>query len=93
MLPEWPQEMLDRFLCCPVTGQGLTWADGLLLQQLNRAIETGKLLNRIGAEVREPLDAALVDTSRTIVHPCWGGLPTLLSDDAIDLSDNAIERR
>ncbi len=86
MLAEWPQDQLDRFLRCPITKEGVSWADAMLLRRVNRAIEAGSVTNRVGAPVREPLDAALVDRSGTWIHPSWGGLPTLLPDDAIELS-------
>ena len=87
MNQEWPQEVLDRFLQCPVTGEGVAWAEPELLRRINRAVEAGTLVNRIGVAVEEPMDAALVDKSRTVVHPCWGSIPTLLPDEAILLAD------
>lgn len=87
MTQEWPQEMLDRFLQCPITLKSVKWAEPGLLRRVNRAIEAGQLTNRVGVAVQEPMDAALVDESQTVLHPCWGGLPTLLPDEAILLAD------
>lgn len=87
MTQEWPQEMLDRFLQCPITGSGVRWADPALLRRVNRAIEAKQLINRVGVSVLEPMDAALVDEGQTVLHPCWGGLPTLLPDEAILIAE------
>ena len=81
----WSQEAIDQFLQCPITKEGLAWADAELLRDLNKKIEAGEVANRIGLAMSEPLDAALVNRSGTILYPCYGGLPALLVDEAIDL--------
>ena len=88
MSEEWPAEAIARFLRCPLTGQSLSWADPQLVRALNRRIESHELIDRSGTVVKEPFDAALVDASRRWVYPCWGGLPTLLPDEAIELVES-----
>ena len=90
MNQEWPQEVLARFLQCPVTGEGVAWAEPELLRRINRAVEAGTLVNRIGVAVEEPMDAALVDKTRpSVIALC--GIQYLIGSRPEETSPNIHE--
>jgi uncharacterized protein YbaR (Trm112 family) len=83
--------MRDEFLKmlrCPLTRQPLAIADGALLAQLNAMIVRGALANRAGDPIDEPLEGGLIDPNKNWLYPVWGGIPSLVPDEAISLREN-----
>lgn len=82
--------MLDRALldivCCPVTRSPLELLPEHELARLNEGIAAGRLKNRDDAVVTEPLAQALVSRSAKVVYPVREGIPVLLEDQAIPLT-------
>jgi uncharacterized protein YbaR (Trm112 family) len=72
-------------LCCPVTHKGLSLARGELLKKVNAAIGTGKVANREGEAVADPLREALVTDDGKLLYPVRDGIPVLLEGEAIGL--------
>ncbi|HET6879896.1 MAG TPA: Trm112 family protein [Pirellulales bacterium] len=79
------KELLD-ILVCPELRTPLTVADDELLAALNRAVAEGRLKNRGGERVDRPLDGGLVREDREVVYPIQDGIPIMLVDEAIPLS-------
>lgn len=79
------KELLD-ILVCPELRTPLTVADDELLAALNRAVAAGRLKNRGGERVERPLDGGLVREDREVVYPIQDGIPIMLVDEAIPLS-------
>lgn len=82
--------MLDRALldivCCPVTRSPLELLPEHELARLNERIAAGRLKNRDDALVAEPLVQALVSRSAKLVYPVRDGIPVLLEDQAMPLT-------
>lgn len=76
---------LLSILCCPVTHKGLSLARRDLLQSINRAIGSGELVNRDGAQLVEPLDEALVTDDGKTLYPIDDGIPVLIEGEAVAL--------
>jgi uncharacterized protein YbaR (Trm112 family) len=80
------KELLS-ILICPENRTPLELADEPLLQAVNRAITGGRVRNKGGETVTEPLEAALVRQDRAVVYPIIDRIPILLADAAITLDD------
>ena len=82
--------MLDpnflKILVCPETHQTLQLADERLIDALNERVGRGDLSNQAGTQLERRLDGGLVREDGTILYPIVDGIPTLLSDEAIDLA-------
>lgn len=78
-------ELLD-ILVCPETRQAVRLAEADLVARVNAAIEAGTLTNRAG-ETPPPLDGGLVREDGQALYPIREGIPIMLVDEAIVLSD------
>ena len=76
------KELLD-ILCCPETKQDLTLVEASVIAKINHLIKEGRLKNRAGETVREPLDAGLLREDRTYLYPIREDIPIMLIDEAI----------
>ena len=79
-------ELLE-ILVCPESKEPVRLADPELLRQLNLAIAEGRVTNRAGEVVEEPLDAGLVREDGRVLYPVREDIPIMLIDQAIPLDD------
>jgi uncharacterized protein YbaR (Trm112 family) len=77
-------EEFVRLMCCPEDRTPLSLAEPALVAQLNNLISGGRLKNRCGQPIIEPLIGALVREDRAIAYPLRD-LPILLVDEGIPL--------
>lgn len=82
-------QKLIQILRCPIDGSDLTLADPQLLARVNMAIERGELRDRHDQPVRQPLDQGLLAVGANRLYAVRHGIPTLIPDDSIDLSQLA----
>ena len=82
--------MLDaefiEILACPETKQPVRLAEGELVERVNRAIAAGRLKNRDGEAVTEPIDAGLVREDGQYLYPVRDDIPVMLIGEGIALS-------
>lgn len=87
--PPTETKMMDarliKMLVCPENRTRLELAEPDLLDRLNRAITAGRIRNRAGQTVSEPLAGALIREDHTVLYPIVDGIPSLLVDEAIPL--------
>ena len=57
------------------------------LAAINQRIAEGQVLNRSGMVVTQPLDAALINRSGTLIAPIYDGIITLLADEMIPVDE------
>jgi len=81
--------MIDKklleILVCPEHHTPLRIAEEPLLERLNQAIGTGRVRNKLGETVEEPLAGGLVSQDNVLFYPVVDDIPVLLVDEAIPL--------
>lgn len=83
-------ELLE-ILVCPETRQPVRPADEALVDRLNRTIEEGKVKNRGGDVVEEPMDGGLVRDDGQVLYPIRDEIPVMLIDESIELEPLSTE--
>lgn len=83
-------ELLE-ILACPETREKLALADAELVAQVNAAIRAGRLRNRGGTPLSEPIDGGLVRADGALLYPIQDDIPVLLVEEAIELPLAAAE--
>ena len=78
---------LIQILVCPESKQSLEESDADMVRGINVAVAAGTIRNRAGEVVREPLDGGLVREDGKFLYPVREGIPIMLIDEAIALSD------
>jgi len=76
---------LIEILACPETKQPVHLAEPDVVQRVNRAIAAGKLKNREGGDVREPIDAGLVREDGQYIYAVRDDIPIMLVGEGIQL--------
>ncbi len=77
---------LISMLRCPIDGSQLAIADGKTLDRVNDAIQRGEVRDRADQKISNLLEGGLVTVTSTRVYPIRGSIPSLVADEAIDLS-------
>jgi len=81
-----PRTKLLPLLRCPEDHSELTPADDAIVKKLNNAIRSGSLLNRGGRVVDTAFEAGLVRQAGDVIYPILHGIPLLLRDEGIAMS-------
>jgi uncharacterized protein YbaR (Trm112 family) len=80
-----PADLLNM-LRCPDDRSPLVEAETAVVARLNADVAAGKLRNRGGDVVAQPLDGGLVRSDGRYLYPIVDGIPVLLVDEAIPLA-------
>jgi uncharacterized protein YbaR (Trm112 family) len=78
-------ELLE-ILACPETQQPVSRAAADLLEKLNAEIESGRLRNRGGAVVEQPISEGLLREDGRILYVVDEGIPIMLIDQSIEIA-------
>jgi uncharacterized protein len=78
-------EQLLEILACPEDKSPVHLADAALLQRVNAAIAAGRLQNRGGAAVSEPIEGGLVRADGKWLYPIRDDIPVMLIEEALPL--------
>jgi uncharacterized protein YbaR (Trm112 family) len=73
-------------LCCPEDRSSLTLASESLITEVNMVIRGGRLRNRAGRILKQPLDGGLTRATCDLMYPIIEGIPVLVRDEAIPLA-------
>jgi len=76
---------LLEILACPETKEALSLASPEIIDQLNKQIESGKILNRKGETVTEVLSGGLIRNDQKYLYPIRNDIPVMLIEEAIPL--------
>lgn len=82
------QSLLD-ILVCPETKRSLSLAGDDVLQSLNGAIDGGSVQTRGGQTLSEHVEAGLVREDGQVLYPVRDGIPIMLIQESIQLSQQA----
>lgn len=85
-----PADGLVLLLRCLETGSRLQLADAPTLSRVNQTIVEGRLVDRLGQRVERPLDGGLVNGEQTWLYPVCDGIPQMLLDEAISLTQEGL---
>ena len=78
-------EKLLAILACPEDKTPLSLAGKELVEALNKAIAAGRMKNREGTQVSEPLDGGLVRSDEKWLYPIRDDIPVLLPGESLPL--------
>lgn len=70
---------------CPETRQRLAYLELSVVEKFNRDIALGKVSNRAGVKISEPIEGGLVREDGSFFYPIRFQIPVLLVDEAIAL--------
>ncbi len=76
-----------RILICPRTRKPLREASAGELKTVNERISQGTAVNYAGQSVSQPVEEGLVPEGEPVLYPIQEGIPVLLVDEAIGMSD------
>jgi len=76
---------LINILACPESKEPVKLAESDLIDRLNKAIGAGKVKNRGGQAVSEPVDGGLVRADGRYLYPIRDDIPIMLVEEAIPL--------
>ncbi|MDH4226025.1 MAG: hypothetical protein OEW12_10305 [Deltaproteobacteria bacterium] len=76
---------LLEILACPETKEPVSLAPQELVDTVNKAINGGKVVNRGGNPVKEPLDGAILRADGKVLYPIRDEIPIMLIEEAIEL--------
>ncbi len=76
---------LLAILRCPVTHKELSLARTGVLEEVNAAIEAGKLSNRDGRVLDAQLAEALITDDGKVLYPVANGIPVLLESESVNM--------
>jgi uncharacterized protein YbaR (Trm112 family) len=78
------KELLE-ILVCPETKQPVKLAGPEVLERLRREVEAGRLRNRGGQPVTQPISEGLLREDGKILYPVDDGIPVMLIEESIEL--------
>ena len=81
------ESKLIDMLRCPIDGSRLHLLTDDEVLRINSALESGNLRDRLDQRISCPLDAGLLNRQANRAYPVRGGIPSLVSDEAVELPE------
>lgn len=78
-------KQLLELLVCPENHTALREAEPSLIERINRAIQAGRVKNRAGQNVTQPIQGGLIREDGSLLYPIIDDIPVLLVEEAISL--------
>ncbi len=78
-------EELLEILVCPETKQPVQLASADVLKKLSEDIAAGRVRNRGGETLTQPIEEGLVREDGQILYPVDDGIPVMLIEESIEL--------
>ena len=72
---------------CPISHQPLEFAAEDLIERINKKIADGQLRDRSDIRIQDAIEQGLVNQEGGYLYPVRGGIPTLVADSAIEITD------
>ncbi len=79
-------DQLIDVLCCPADRSSVSLAETELVDRVNLGIAAGQVSNLAGQVVSQVIDGGLVRAAGDLMYLVIDGIPVMLPDEAIDLS-------
>ena len=76
---------LLEILICPETQQPVAPAGPEVLARVNAEIAAGRLRNRGGEPVKEPIAEALIREDGRVLYPVDDGIPVMLIEESVEV--------
>lgn len=83
---------LLKILRCPKDHSELSLASPELVLRTNDKIRAGRLYTTGGQLLKKPIDGGLVRAAGDLLYPIMEGIPVMLGDEAIDVSQFQSEK-
>ena len=83
---------LLEVLACPENREEVLLAEDTVIDDLNRKIHAGQLVNRAGEKVTEPISGGLIRRDRRYLYVIRDDIPVMLVEQAIPL-DGLLDER
>jgi len=77
---------LLEILRCPQNQSSLSPAEQAIVDRTNRGIATGQVVNLAGQQLSKAIDGGLVRAAGDVMYLVVDGIPVMLPDEAIALS-------
>ena len=77
---------LLEILRCPQDHSQLSLANAELVARVNEQINAGALHTIGGQQVQKSIDGGMVRAAGDLMYPIVGGIPVMLADEAINIS-------
>ena len=78
-------EELLEILVCPETKQPVQLASADVLKKLSEDIAAGRVRNRGGETLTQPIEEGLVREDGQILYPVDDGIPVMLIEESIEI--------
>ena len=80
------KQQLLEVLRCPIDHSRLALLEPNVVDQINRAIAAGALVNLSGSKLQRSIDGGLVREAGDLFYPIVDQIPVMLPDEAIDMA-------
>jgi len=82
-------KQLLEILRCPQDQSPVSVAESQMIANLNDAIRRGNVRNIGGQRLQHPIDGGLVRQRGDVLYPIQEGIPVMLPDEGVELSQLA----